>query len=270
MTTLSLRETADAAGLAAFLTRQLRWDKAAVVRLRASGDGVLAAFTRPARFEVLAVRPSRLAEPADLDATVSVGQLLDGIDEAGAGLSVPPPVTGPPWAGVLPPRGAWRRVSDPALGEVRGAAAGVVAEFRSRSEAMPTAHRTRSSLDALAEEIWGRVLPGTALPLRAVHAAHALGFLHDVKAPEASAAAPAPAPAPTAAGGGPAAEAGVRATPTAPVTDVADVADVTAGSVAVLSAGGWLRLRTAHGSIAVRTGSGPGLSLTPVLPVGPA
>ncbi|WP_130798302.1 hypothetical protein [Streptomyces otsuchiensis] len=248
MTTLSLRETADAAGLAAFLTRQLRWDKAAVVRLRASGDGVLAAFTRPARFEVLAVRPSRLAEPADLDATVSVGQLLDGIDEAGAGLSVPPPVTGPPWAGVLPPRGAWRRVSDPALGEVRGAAAGVVAEFRSRSEAMPTAHRTRSSLDALAEEIWGRVLPGTALPLRAVHAAHALGFLHDVNAPEASAAAPAPAPP-------------------APVTDVTDV---TAGSVAVLSAGGWLRLRTAHGSIAVRTGSGPGLSLTPVLPVGPA
>ncbi|WP_338315929.1 hypothetical protein [Streptomyces bohaiensis] len=248
MTRLSLADRTDATGLAAFLTRQLKWDRAAAVRLRASGDGVLAAFSRPARFEVLAVRTSRLApvafgtaglpaaapavaEPgagaaggagAEIDATVSAGQLLHGIDEGAASLAVPPAVTGPSWAGVLPPRGQWRRVAEPSLAEVRAEAAAVVAEFRSRSEALHDTQRTRSALDTLAEEIWNRPLPGTGLPLRAVHAAHALGFLQP--------------------GADPSAE------------------DV---PVPVLAAGAWLRLRTPHGSTAIRVGR-PGLSLTPL------
>ncbi|NJP68338.1 hypothetical protein HCJ92_19070 [Streptomyces sp. ventii] len=260
MTRLSLADQTDAAGLAAFLTRQLKWDRAAAVRLRASGDGVLAAFGRPARFEVLAVRTSRLVPtvadadadadadvgpaedvpgataassspgpapaagpPAELDATVSAGQLLDGIDEQTATLTVPPPVTGPSWAGMLPPRGQWRRVAEPSLAEVRAEAGAVVAEFRSRSEALRHTERTRAALDALAEEIWNRPLPGTSLPLRAVHAAHALGFLQPV--------------------GG------------VPVDEV---------PVPVLAAGPWLRLRTPHGSTAVRGAGRPGLSLTPL------
>jgi hypothetical protein len=164
-------------GRAAFLTRQLRWDKAAVVRLRAGSDGVLAAFTRPARFEVLAVRPSRLTGPAELDTTVSAGQLLHAVDEETGTLTVPPPVTGAPWTGVLPPRGDWRRVAELPGGQVRDAAAATVAEFRDRSERLEPALRTRAALDALAEDVWDRDYPGTALPLRAVHAAHALGFL---------------------------------------------------------------------------------------------
>lgn len=265
MTRLSLADQTDAAGLAAFLTRQLKWDRAAAVRLRASGDGVLAAFSRPARFEVLAVRTSRLASagtaaaaavqpgtggpapaggrgaaqssgavqpagagasaggPAELDATVSAGQLLDSIDERAASLAVPPPVTGPSWAGVLPPRGQWRRVAEPSLAEVRAEAAAVVAEFRSRSEALRDAERTRAALDALADEIWNRPLPGTGLPLRAVHAAHALGFLQ-------------------------------------PVADLAP----DEVPVPVLAAGAWLRLRTPHGATAVRVAGRGGLSLTPL------
>jgi hypothetical protein len=178
-TRLVFADPADAPGLAAFLTRQLRWDKAAVVRLRATGDGVLAAFTRPARFEVLAVRPTRLAGPAsaaELDSTVVAGALLDAIDESGA-LAVPPPVTGAPWTGVLPPRGEWRRLTEPPAEEVRDAAAAIVGEFRERSERLVPAERTRAALDALAEDVWSRSYPGSPLPLRAVHAAHALGFL---------------------------------------------------------------------------------------------
>ncbi|MDT0306416.1 hypothetical protein RM780_05500 [Streptomyces sp. DSM 44917] len=176
---LVLAAPGEAAGLAAFLGRQLRWDRAAAARLRAEGD-VLAVFTRPARFGVLAIRPCHLREPAGLDVTVSAGELLEGVDEAAGALGVPAPVTGPSWAGLLPRRGGWLPVADLTPEEARGAAASVVAEFRTRTEALIPAQRTRSALDALAEEIWSRTLPGTPLPLRVVHAAHALGLLAEV------------------------------------------------------------------------------------------
>ena len=43
-----------------------------------------------------------------LDVTVSAGELLEAVDESGATAAVPGAVTGPPWAGVLPPRGGWQ------------------------------------------------------------------------------------------------------------------------------------------------------------------
>ncbi|NJQ17734.1 hypothetical protein HCN52_23040, partial [Streptomyces bohaiensis] len=85
MTRLSLADRTDATGLAAFLTRQLKWDRAAAVRLRASGDGVLAAFSRPARFEVLAVRTSRLAPVAF--GTAGLPAAAPAVAEPGAGAS---------------------------------------------------------------------------------------------------------------------------------------------------------------------------------------
>ena len=231
---LVFADPGEAAELAVFLGRLLRWEKNAAVRLRGTGDGVLGVFARPARFEVLAVRTARLPEPVALDATVSAGELLEGIDEAGESVSVPGPVTGPPWAGVLPPRGGWRTVGELPYEAVRATAAAVVAEFRRRSEALPPAGRTREALDALAEEIWSRPLGGgTGLPLRAVHAAQALGMLRPA------------GPAPAAGPHGPA--------PAGP-----------APALAVLTAGTWLRLRTPYGSIAVRRGGGTGLSVTPL------
>jgi hypothetical protein len=179
---LTFADPGEAAALAAFLGRLLRWEKAAAVRVQAGG-GVLGVFARPARFEVFAVLTARLLEPAETDVTVSAGELLEQIDEAGETAGLPAEVTGPAWAGLLPPRSGWRRVADlPAVG-VRQRAAGVVAEFRERTEELPSAERTRERVDALAEEIWDRRLSGTALPLRAVHAAHALGFLHGEEAP---------------------------------------------------------------------------------------
>ncbi|GAA1903050.1 hypothetical protein GCM10009716_11210 [Streptomyces sodiiphilus] len=217
MTRLSFAGPGDAAGLAAFLGRQLRWDKAAAVRLQA-GDGVAALFTRPARFEVLAVLPVALREgvPEPLDRTVSAGELLHGIDEQDGSVLLPGPVTGPPWAGLLPPRGGWEQRAEMPASRLREAAAAVVAEFKERTEALPADGRTRSAVDALAEEIWSRPLPGTQLPSRAVHAAHALGFLRTQ-------------------------EPGL-----------------------ILSAGSWLRLRTAPGSVAVRRGGGPSLGVMPL------
>lgn len=179
---LVFADPGEAAALAAFLGRLLRWEKAAAVRLQAGG-GVLGVFARPARFEVFAVLTARLLEPVETDVTVSAGELLEQVDEAGESVGLPTEVTGPSWAGLLPPRGGWRAMGFiPSVG-IREWAAYVVRTFRTRTEELPESERTRERVDALAEELWERRLPGTQLPLRAVHAAQALGFLRGEDAP---------------------------------------------------------------------------------------
>ncbi|MFC4035398.1 hypothetical protein ACFO3J_28590 [Streptomyces polygonati] len=223
-------EGAAEAELAAFLGRLVRWDKAAVVRLRsAAGEPALGVFGHPPFGGVLAVKSMALrggGVEEQVEATVSAGELLETVAEAvrGGEFEVPRSVTGPAWAGLLPPRAGWRREAEFEGGVVRELAGRVVAEFRARTEALVPERRTRAELDGLAEELWRRPLPagpaGTAVTLRVVHAAHALGFLP---------------------------------------------AEGRAEAVAVLSAGSWVRLRTAYGSVATRAASGAaGLSVSPV------
>ncbi|MER8042925.1 hypothetical protein [Streptomyces sp. NPDC094032] len=177
---LHFADAREAAGLAAFLRRLLHYDRAAAVRLQA-GAGALAVFGRPPSFEVLAIRTARLVDAVDLDVTVSAGELLEGIEESAGKAVVPDAVTGPPWAGVLPPRAGWEPVAGvPSVGELRGAVAAAVAEFRSRDEALDAERRTRAERDRIGREIWSRTLAPTGLPLRAVHAAQSLGFLPDL------------------------------------------------------------------------------------------
>lgn len=226
--TVRLADPAEAADLAAFLGRLLHYDRAAAVRMRAEASGALAVFGRPPSFEVIAVRTVRLAAPADLDVTVSAGDLLEGIAEDEGTFAVPAAVTGPPWAGVLPPRAGWQPVQGlPGVDRMAGALAGAVAEFRRRDGELPAERRTRAERDRIGHEIWSRPVGDTELPLRAVHAARSVGFLR----------------------------------PPATQQDPHAAADV-----ALFAAGTWLRLRTAYGSIAVRVGAAgraalPGLSV---------
>lgn len=256
MTALRLADTGEAADLAAFLARLIHYDRRAAVRIQAGG-GVLAVFGQPASFEVLAVRTARLAaEPEGTrDVTVSAGRLADAIDAAVAGaaaqpatgdprdagesgltVAVPDPVTGPAWAGLLPPRGGWQRIDGlPDTTALRGAVSAAVSEFRTRTGNVPEERRTRAELDAIGRDIWSRSLGDTELPLRAVHAAHSLGFLRPV-----------------------------RETVPAARTPGATATTEDAARPALLASGPWLRLRTPYGSVAVRRpGSGSGLSVTP-------
>ncbi|MER6124909.1 hypothetical protein ABT173_20150 [Streptomyces sp. NPDC001795] len=190
MTVLHLADDGEAADLAAFLARLIHYDRSAAVRLQATGT-TLAVFGRPPSFEVLAVRAVRLAKPYEngldvqLDVTVSAGELLESVDESAATAAVPDAVTGPPWAGVLPPRGGWRQERGlPTPDELRATVAAAVAEFRSRTEELPPERRTRAELDRIGREIWSREVGDTGLPVRAVHAAQSLGFLRPApKAP---------------------------------------------------------------------------------------
>lgn len=242
--TQSLRfaDAGEAADLAAFLARLIHYDRAAAVRLQAGG-GVLGVFGRPPSFEVLAIRTARLAEGAALDVTVSAGQLADALDAAGAQgvpVVVPEAVTGPPWAGVLPPRGGWQRVPGlPDAQAMHGALSAAVAEFRERDRALPEERRTRGERDRIGRQIWSRTLGDTGLPLRAVHAAQALGFLRPAARQQ------------------PALAASRSAGAAAAVLPSAEQ------PFALLAAGGWLRLRTPYGSVAVRTGGLAGLTVTP-------
>ncbi|MFJ9536258.1 hypothetical protein ACIRPX_03205 [Streptomyces sp. NPDC101225] len=183
MTVLHLADEGEAADLAAFLSRLIHYDRSAAVRLQAAGTA-LAVFGRPPSFEVLAVRAVRLAKPYEngldvtLDVTVSAGELLESVDESAATASVPGAVTGPPWAGVLPPRGGWRAESGlPAPDALRAAVGAAVAEFRSRTQELADERRTRAELDRIGREIWSRTVGDTRLPVRAAHAAQSLGFL---------------------------------------------------------------------------------------------
>ncbi|MET8829977.1 hypothetical protein ABZX40_30775 [Streptomyces sp. NPDC004610] len=183
MTVLHLADEGEAADLAAFLSRLLHYDRAAAVRVQ-SGGTTLAVFGRPPSFEVLAIRAVRLAKPYEngldstLDVTVSAGELLESVDEAAATATVPRSVTGPPWAGVLPPRGGWRPEPglpgpEALLALVRAA----VAEFKARTQELAPERRIRAELDRIGREIWSRTVGDTGLPVRAVHAAQSLGFL---------------------------------------------------------------------------------------------
>ncbi|MDO0933197.1 hypothetical protein QQY66_16415 [Streptomyces sp. DG2A-72] len=218
MTVLHLADEGEAADLAAFLSRLLHYDRGAAVRLQAAGTA-LAVFGRPPSFEVLAIRAVRLAKPYEngldvtLDVTVSAGELLEALDEPAATAAVPAEVTGPPWAGVLPPRGGWRPEPGlPAPDALRAMVRAGVAEFRSRTQELTPEGRTRAELDRIGREIWSRSVGDTHLPVRAVHAAQSLGFLRvrqDTHAPDEP-------------------------------------------QLALFSSGAWLRLRTPYGSIAVR------------------
>ncbi|WP_328538707.1 hypothetical protein [Streptomyces sp. NBC_00344] len=237
---LAFADAGEAADLAAFLARLIHYDRAAAVRLQAgpvAGSGSeqsLAVFGRPPSFEVLAIRTARVDSAAGLDVTVSAGELLEGLDITAGTATVPAAVTGPPWAGLLPPRGGWRQLPGlPSPDAVRSAVAAVVTEFRTRTEKLPAELRTRAELDRIGREIWSRPLGDTDLPVRAAHAAQSLGFLRPVRVA---------------------------------VPDLGTAARHM-DQPALLAAGSWLRLRTPYGSVAVRRASDPnglgGLSVTP-------
>jgi hypothetical protein len=212
----------EAADLGGYLTRLLRFDKAAAVRVVASGRAVGVYGSPP--FDVLTLRTLALGSggyggssgsaesgqtAADLDITVSAGDLLHAIADDGS-LALPRPLAGATaWTGFLPPRAGWKTVGELPVAEVETAALAGIAEFKARAESLPDRERTRAAVDRIAAQIWDRAL-AYGLPVRAAHAARAMAFLGQAQS----------------------------------------------ATVAVRSAGRWLRLDAPYGTVVVRTGTG--------------
>lgn len=215
---LALAGADEAADLGGYLTRLLRFDKAAAVRMVASGSAV-GVYGQPP-FDVLTLRTVALnpgegaagesGEPeTDVDITVSAGDLLHAIADDGS-LALPRPLAGATaWTGFLPPRAGWQTVGELPVAEVETAALAGIAEFKARAEALADRERTRAAVDRIAAEIWDRPLT-FGLPVRAAHAARAMAFLGQAHSE----------------------------------------------SAVVRSAGRWLRLDAPFGTVVLRTGSG--------------
>lgn len=127
---------------------------------------------------VLGLRTMPLAQPAQLDTTVSLASVADRLARMtaqDADLSVPPTTVTEIWAGVLPPRQGWYRegtVSTDLLLSAASAGIREVAETVPHSPGALVVNNARGI-------IWSRPVPGAPADLRAGAAfgAYALGFL---------------------------------------------------------------------------------------------
>lgn len=173
----TVRLAGSARDVAVLADRACRHDPTAVVRLVADGT-VLAAFVATP-FDCLGMRASRLAEPVDhVDVVVEAVGLAARARTAGerGDVVLPPPVPPLRWSTGLPPRSGWQAAASLRLDEVVGAVATGTAEFRTRAQALPPGRASSAALEAVANDIWGRMLAADH-PTRLAHAADYLGFL---------------------------------------------------------------------------------------------
>jgi hypothetical protein len=151
-----------------YLARLVRLDNRAVVRLQASGVA-MGVWSGPP-FEVVAVRPTVLGSPDAFDVTVSAQRLLERVGTTSVAL--PASVSGPSWAGLLPPRSGWEERLRGDVAGVRAAVESATRFFRERSEGVDD----RAQLEAIAHDVWERTCLAE-VPVRCAHAAEALGML---------------------------------------------------------------------------------------------
>ncbi|MBT2513592.1 hypothetical protein [Arthrobacter sp. ISL-30] len=178
-------DSRDLADLRTFVTRAKRIDDGAI-RLQAAGS-VLAAYVcvlRPrllgeATPTILGLRTMALAEPAELDSTVSLASVLDRLARSSdddVELPVPPTTVSESWAGVGAPRSGWELLGSIADAELKSSAEAGVAEVAGIVPENPGALIVNNARAA----VWGRGLEQAwGVPAGAAFAALALGFLAD-------------------------------------------------------------------------------------------
>ncbi|MCA4131242.1 hypothetical protein [Arthrobacter sp. M4] len=183
--TQSLRfaDPRDLADLRTYATRAKSIDDGAI-RLQAAGQ-VLAAYVcvlRPRLLgestpTILGLRTMALAEPAQLDVTVSLSSVLDRLARAGAEdveLPVPPTTVSESWTGVSAPRTGWEPLGTVSDAELKEAADAGIAEVARTVPDRPGTLMVNNTRAA----VWGRGLATAAgIPAGAAFAAYALGFL---------------------------------------------------------------------------------------------
>jgi hypothetical protein len=168
MTGLELASEGERLALVQYLERLLALDGRAAVRLQAAGT-TLGVWSGPP-FEVVALRPTRLARPLEADVTASAQRLVDRLGERQ--VELPAAVNGPSWVGLLPPRHGWEERMRGDVANVRAAVESATQFFRERSAGV----EDRGRLEAIANDVWERTCLAE-VPVRCAHAAEALGLM---------------------------------------------------------------------------------------------
>jgi hypothetical protein len=122
-------------------------------------------------FEVVAMRPVALGAPAQLDATVSAQRLLERV-ASDRTATLPEPVSGPSWVGLLPPRSGWEERLRGDVANLRASIDMAKHFFRERAEGVDD----RSRLEQIAHDVWERTCLAE-VPVRCAHASESLGLL---------------------------------------------------------------------------------------------
>ncbi len=177
-------ETLD--DLATYVTRARSLGSDGAIRLQAHGRE-LAAYVEvlpghglSMSGATIGLRVMALAEPADVDVTVSLAGVSDRLARhrtspgAGDALAIPPTTVRVGWAAMGPPRSGWEVVGDLTVEEVRTVATQGITEI---TEGSPEGSGGQV-VAALRQRVWGRpsqTIP--PIPSGAAFAAYALGFL---------------------------------------------------------------------------------------------
>jgi hypothetical protein len=165
---------ADAADLAAFLSRVVRLDPAALVRLRAGGGATTAYVRLP--FGVLVSRSASVPE-APADVTVGAAALLAVVEAAAADtVAVLPNRQDAAWRGQLPPVAGWQQLDRVPVDVVARLVRAGAATLRSMGARGTAAGESLLDHEALTVAGAGRTV---ALPLRVLSAVWRMGFLGD-------------------------------------------------------------------------------------------
>lgn len=166
--------------LRTYVSRARSADDDGAIRLSAHGAtlaayvGVLPGTGLMAEGAVIGLRAMPLAQPADLDVTVSLASVGDRLARAGGTtLPIPPNSVSVAWAAVAPPRTGWERVGSVTADEVYAIARQGISEVASGVPADAGGH----AVAALRKQVWGRPTETTPpLPAGGAFAAYVLGF----------------------------------------------------------------------------------------------
>jgi hypothetical protein len=182
---LRFADAESLADLGTFVARARSLDADGAMRLQAHGlalaayVGVLPGRGLMADGAVIGLRVMPLAEPAELDTTVTLAGITDRLARtAGSGgdssaLNVPPTTVSAGWAAVAPPRSGWERVGELSTETLKVVATQGIAEIAEGAPAEAGGH----AVTALRERVWGRATHTVPLiPAGAAFAAYALGF----------------------------------------------------------------------------------------------
>ena len=172
--------------LRTYVARARALDVDGAIRLHSGGVtlaayvGVLPGHGLMAAGAVIGLRVIALAEPADVDVTVSLASMAERLARGRvSSFSIPPTTVRAGWAAIAPPRSGWEPVAALSVADLKTIARQGIAEIAQSTPEGSGSH----VVEALRQQVWSRdSQTAPPIPSGAAFAAYALGFLTEESA----------------------------------------------------------------------------------------